>query len=55
MKASSVKGVSENKPKTMLNLGESMYAASINSQGVASPVASDNFNKEIMMKLLNIL
>ena len=53
MKTSSVRGMSDNKRKPVLNLGESIYSASLNTQ-LVSPQA-DSFNKEIMLKLLNII
>ena len=45
LKSSSVRGVSDQKPKPLLNLEDSMYAASMNTQMISSPVAENNFNK----------
>jgi len=42
---SSVRGLSDNKPKKLaVNLGESIFSASLHTQMVASPTA-DTFNK----------
>lgn len=55
MKSSSVKAFSGNKTKPAFQLGESIYSASLQTQLVTSPLASDAFNKEIMLKLINII
>lgn len=45
MKVSSVRGMSDNKPKKIaVNLEESVFSASLHTQMVASPTA-DTFNK----------
>lgn len=54
MKSSSVKTYSGNKSKPFLNLKDSICSGTLQTQMVSSPVA-DNFNKEIMMKLLDII
>ena len=46
MKTSSVHGLSDNKSRPVLNLEDSVYSASMNTQMLASPIATaDNFNK----------
>ena len=46
MKPSSVKDLSVNKLKPVLNLGESIYSVSMNTQMASSPVVNQtNFNQ----------
>ena len=56
IRTSSVRNISDSKQRPAILFDESVYSGSVNTQMVGSPVGtSDAFNKEIMMKLLDII